>query len=89
MPARLYTPVVKKCRCRRLVQVSQCVGFGSLAGGTHALAPPGRQIHTAFMARVTRTIRQPVAAVGRRVIPRCKGERAHALVAGLTDQGWT
>jgi IS1 family transposase len=74
VPELLYAQVVKKYRRRRLVQVSHRVVFGTLAGVKHVLAPPGWQINTAFIERVNLTIRQHVAAVGRRVITLCKGE---------------
>src|SRR5919205_3544504 len=38
------------------------------------LAPHGWQINTAFVERINLTIRQHVAAVGRRVATLCKGE---------------
>jgi IS1 family transposase/transposase-like protein len=74
VPELLYAQVVKKYRRRRLVQVSHRVVFGTLAGVKHALAPQGWQINTAFIERVNLTIRQHVAAVGRRVLTLCKGE---------------
>ena len=40
----------------------------------HVLAPLGWQINTAFVERINLTIRQHVAAVGRRVSTLCKGE---------------
>ena len=40
----------------------------------HVLAPLGWQINTAFVERLNLTIRQHVAAVGRRVTTLCKGE---------------
>ena len=48
--------------------------FGTLAGVNRVLAATGWQINTAFIERVNLTIRQHVAAVGRRVITLCKGE---------------
>jgi IS1 family transposase len=74
VPELLYAQVVKQYRRRRLVQVSHRVVFGTLAGVKHVLAPQGWQINTAFIERVNLTIRQHVAAVGRRVITLCKGE---------------
>jgi IS1 family transposase len=38
------------------------------------LAPRGWHINTAFVERINLTIRQHVAAVGRRVSTLCKGE---------------
>ena len=48
--------------------------FGTVAGVHRVLATTGWQIDTAFIERVNLTIRQHVAAVGRRVITLCKGE---------------
>ena len=47
---------------------------GTLAAVQQVLAPCGWQINTAFVERVNLTIRQHVAAVGRRVLTLCKGE---------------
>ena len=66
--------MVKTVRRQRLVGVTQRVVCGTLAAVEQMLAPLGWQIHTAFVERLTRTIRQHVAAVGRRVHTRCKGE---------------
>jgi hypothetical protein len=75
LPTLLYAQVVKTSRRRRLVRVSHRVVFGTLSGVKHVLASRGWQINTAFIERVNLTIRQHVAAVGRRVIALCKGER--------------
>jgi IS1 family transposase len=80
LPQLQYAQVVKKTRRRRLVAVSSRVVFGTLAGIKQILAPAGWQINTAFIERVNLTIRQHVAAVGRRVTTVCKGE------AGLRQQ---
>jgi hypothetical protein len=48
--------------------------FGSLEAVNHILAPLGWHINTAFVERINLTIRQHVAAVGRRVSTLCKGE---------------
>jgi len=69
-------------RRRRLVRVSHRVVFGTLEAVQQVLAARGWQINTAFIERVNLTIRQHVAAVGRRVSTRCKGEE------GLLQQ-WT
>jgi hypothetical protein len=50
------------------------VVFGTVAGVKRVLAVTGRQINTAFIERLNLTIRQHVAAVGRRVMTLCKGE---------------
>jgi hypothetical protein len=66
--------VVKTVRRRRLVDVTHRVVFGSLEAVNHLLAPRGWHINTAFVERINLTIRQHVAAVGRRVSTLCKGE---------------
>ena len=77
LPQLLYAQVVKQYRRRRLVGVRHRVVFGTLSGVKHVLASRGWQINTAFIERVNLTIRQHVAAVGRRVIALCKGEGAY------------
>ena len=74
LPTLLYAQVVKTARRRRLVRVRHRVVFGSLAAIKQVLAQTGWQINTAFIERVNLTIRQHVAAVGRRVMTLCKGE---------------
>jgi IS1 family transposase len=80
VPQLLYAQVVKTVRRRRLVDVKHRVVFGTLAAIQQVLAVCGWQINTAFVERVNLTIRQHVAAVGRRVTTLCKGE------AGLGQQ---
>ena len=70
----LYAQVVKTVRRRRLVRVQHGVVFGSLEAINHVLAPLGWHINTAFVERINLTLRQHVAAVGRRVSTLCKGE---------------
>jgi len=74
LPQLLYAQVVKTVRRRRLVRVSHRVVFGTLSAVQQGLAVHGWQINTAFIERVNLTIRQHVAAVGRRVSTLCKGE---------------
>jgi IS1 family transposase len=74
LPELLYAQVVKTYRRRRLVRVSHRVIVGTLEGVKHVLASQGWHINTAFIERVNLTIRQHVAAVGRRVITLCKRE---------------
>ncbi len=74
LPQLQYAQVIKTTRRRRLVAVSSRVVFGTLAGIKQVLAAHGWQINTAFIERVNLTIRQHVAAVGRRVTTLCKGE---------------
>jgi IS1 family transposase len=80
LPQLLYAQVVKTTRRRRLVRVRHRVGFGTLGAVQQRLAAHGWQINTAFIERVNLTIRQHVAAVGRRVLTLCKG------AAGLHQQ---
>jgi len=74
LPGLLYAQVVKTVRRRRLVQVKHRVVFGTLDRGKQVLAACGWQINTAFIERLNLSIRQHVAAVGRRVTTLCKGE---------------
>jgi IS1 family transposase/transposase-like protein len=74
LPSLHYAQVIKQTRRRRLVAVSSRVVFGTLAGVKQVLAATGWQINTAFVERVNLSIRQHVAAVGRRVTTFCKGE---------------
>jgi hypothetical protein len=61
-------------RRRRLVAVKPRMVFGTLEAVHQLLAPLGWQINTSFVERINLTIRQHVAAVGRRVSTLCKGE---------------
>jgi hypothetical protein len=72
--------VVKTVRRRRLVRVRHRVVFGTLEAVQQVLAACGWQITTAFVERINLSIRQHVAAVGRRVSTLCKDE------AGLRQQ---
>jgi IS1 family transposase len=74
LPGLLYAQVVKTVRRRRLVAVQHRVVFGTLDAVNQVLAPLGWHINTAFVERINLTIRQHVAAVGRRVSTLCKGE---------------
>jgi len=74
LPELLYAQVVKTVRRRRLVAVQHRVVFGSLEAVNHVLAPLGWHINTAFVERINLTLRQHVAAVGRRGSTLCKGE---------------
>ena len=74
LPGLLYAQVIKTMRRRRLVRVSHRVVFGTLEAVQQVLAVCGWQINTAFIERVNLSIRQHVAAVGRRVSTLCKGE---------------
>src|SRR4030095_5470797 len=74
LPGLLYAQVVKTVRRRRLVRVHHRVVFGTLAAIEQVLAAHGWHLNTAFVERINLTIRQHVAAVGRRVSTLCKGE---------------
>ena len=74
LPGLLYAQVVKAMRRRRLVDVKHRVVFGTLEAVNQILAPLGWQINTSFVERLNLTIRQHVAAIGRRVTTLCKGE---------------
>ena len=74
LPQLLYAQVVKTVRRRRLVHVKHRVVFGTLEAVQQVLAACGWQINTAFVERLNLTIRQHVAAIGRRVPTLCKGE---------------
>jgi hypothetical protein len=74
LPQLLYAQGVKTVRRRRLVRVRHRVVFGTLEAIQRVLAACGWQINTAFIERVNLSIRQHVAAVGRRVSTLCKGE---------------
>ena len=80
LPELLYAQVVKTVRRRRLVGVMHRVAFGTKAAVAQVLAACGWQINTAFVERLNLTIRQHVAAVGRRVSTLCKGERRRGKV---------
>ena len=66
-PELRYAQVVKQYRRRRVVGVRHRVVFDTLAAVKQVLVITGWQINTAFIERVNLTIRQHVAAVGRRV----------------------
>ncbi len=66
LPHLLYAQVVKTVRHR--------VVFGTLEAIQQVLAACGWQINTAFIERINLSIRQHVAAIGRRVTTLCKHE---------------
>jgi IS1 family transposase len=66
LPGLLYAQVIKTVRQR--------VVFGTLEAIQQVLAACGWQINTAFIERLNLSIRQHVAAVGRRVTTLCQGE---------------
>src|SRR5712664_1311769 len=73
-PQVLYAQGIKTTRRRRLVEVRRRVVFGTKAAVDQMLMTCGWQINTAFVERINLSIRQHVAAVGRRVSTLCKGE---------------
>ncbi len=74
LPALLYAQVVKTVRRRRLVDVQHRIVFGTLEAVQQVLAACGWQINTAFVERLNLSLRQHVAAIGRRVNTLCKSE---------------
>ena len=79
-PELLYAQVIKTTRRRRLVRLTRRVVFGTQEAVEQVLSVCGWQINTSFVERINLSIRQHVAAVGRRVSTLCKGE------AGLRQQ---
>jgi IS1 family transposase len=75
LPQLLYAQVIKVTPRRRLVEVKHRVVFGTKAAVEQVLAACGWQINTAFIERVNLSIRQHVAAVGRRVMTLCKARQ--------------
>ena len=74
LPQLLYAQVLKTVRRRRLVRVSHRAVFGTLAAVEQVLSTCGWQINTAFIERLNLSMRQHVAAIGRRVTTLCKHE---------------
>jgi IS1 family transposase len=74
LPQLLYAQVVKTVHRRRLVRVYHRVVFGTLESVQQVLTVHGWQLNTAFVERSNLTIRQHVAAVGRRVTTLCNQE---------------
>jgi len=70
----LYAQVVKTVRRRRLVEVKHRVVFGTKAAVEQVLATCGWHINTAFVERLNLSLRQRVAAIGRRSATPCKSE---------------
>jgi IS1 family transposase len=73
-PQLLSAQGIKTVRRRRLVRVCHRVVCGTVEAVHQVLAAHGWQINTAFIERLNLSIRQHVAAVGRRVTTLCKGE---------------
>jgi hypothetical protein len=70
----LYAQVVKTMRRRRLVEVKHRVVFGTQLAIEQVLAPCGWQINTSFIERLNLSLRQRVAAIGRRSATPCRSE---------------
>jgi IS1 family transposase len=75
LPQLLSAQVSKTVRRRRLVRVTHRVVCGTLEAVHQVLAVCGWQVNTACIERVNLSMRQHVAAVGRRVTTLCKGEQ--------------
>jgi hypothetical protein len=80
LPKRLDAQVMKTTRRRRLVRLTRRVVFGTQEAVEQVLAVCGWQINTSLVERVNLSLRQHVAAIGRRTSTLCKGE------AGLRQQ---
>jgi hypothetical protein len=74
LPGLLSAQVVKQYRRKRVVRVKHWVVFGTMGAIEQVLSVCGWKINTAFVERLNLDIRQRVAAIGRRVNTRCKGE---------------
>src|SRR3989441_3157787 len=74
LPRLLYAQVIKTVRRRRVVRVCHRVVFGTVEAVQQVLAACGWQINTAFIERLNLSMRQHVAALGRRVTTLCKHE---------------
>jgi IS1 family transposase len=83
LPQLLYAQVIKTVRRRRLVRVRPRVVFGTLEAVQQVLAACGWQTNTAFVERLNLSLRQHVAAIGRRVSTLCKGEDGLRQQLGL------
>ena len=75
--------MVKTIRRRRLVEVKHRVVFGTKMAVEQVLAACGWQINTAFVERLNRSLRQQVAALGRRSATPCKSEDGLSQPLGL------
>src|SRR5262249_42673340 len=74
LPQLLYAQIIKTMQRRRLVRVSPRVVFGTLKAVQQVLSACDWQIQTAFVERLNLSLRQRVAAIGRRSATACKGE---------------
>jgi IS1 family transposase len=74
LPGLLYAQVVKSYRCRRIVEVKHRVVFGTKVAVDQILAACGWHINTSFVERLNLSLRQRVAAIGRRSAMPCKSD---------------
>ena len=74
LPELLYAQVVKTVRRRRLVRVQTGSCSARWGRSSRCWRPCGWQINTTFVERFNLSLRQHVAAIGRRVSTLCKGE---------------
>jgi transposase-like protein/IS1 family transposase len=74
LPELLYAQGVKLYRRRRLVGVKHRVVFGTMERVKEVLSACGWHINTAFVERLNLSLRQRVAAIGRRSATPCKSE---------------
>ena len=65
---------MKTTRRRRFVDVTHRVVFGTIEAVTQVLSPLGWQINTSLVERFNLSLRQHVAAIGRRTSTLGKGE---------------
>ena len=82
-PELLSAQVSQATRRQRLVRVSPRVVFETLEAVQQVLTACGWQSNTACVERLNLTMRQPVAAIGRRVSTLCKGEEGLAQPLAL------
>jgi IS1 family transposase len=74
LPGLLYAQVVKTMRRRRIVGVKHRVVFGTKVTVEQVLAACGWPSNTSFVERLNLSLRQRVAAIGRRSATPCKSE---------------
>jgi len=74
LPELLYAQVVKTMRRRRMVEVKHRVVFGTQLAIEQVLTICGWRINTSFIERLNLSLRQRVAAIGRRSATPCKSE---------------
>ena len=74
LPELLDAQVIKILRRRRIIAVKHRVVFGTKAAVDQVLAACGWQINTAYVERLNLSLRQRVAAIGRRSATPWKSE---------------